>query len=142
MKQLFAGTKALFYELQPGDATRYSFFFARLPEYFDILELDQADFCGTPEGTTKHMFSGWGPDTYILGLCIADEVRVAFPSTYAIENWNEISEYRLEEIGAQLGSTVYTAKVLLAALSVLIDDCADTPAACRAMMQARAILTS
>ena len=140
MKQHDAETRAYFYELQPGDATRYEFFWMRIPENYSTMDLDENN---VPDGEwydERHMFSGWGRDTYVLGLCRADRTNVAFPSKYLIEHWRDLSAWRFDEIAAQLGSTVYTAKVLIAALSVLIRDPEETPLACQAMMEARVSL--
>jgi len=141
MRQLKATCKIHFVELQPGDATRYTFFFSEIPETFSAVETTKNNE-PISDARERHCFSGWGPGTYVLGLCIVDGTRIAFVDRYTIEHWGEVGEWRLEEIAARLGSTAYTAKVLLAALSVLIAEPSDMAGACQRMMQARSTYLS
>jgi len=124
--------------LQPGDATSYNFMFARIQGTAKQFFIgDNQEEVRAPENITDFHFSGWTPDeTWMLAFSIIDVSRVAYVTQYQIDNWEQ-DVWGTQELASQLQVTEYTAKLLLAALSVLTKNHADIAGACQQMIRAR-----
>lgn len=122
-----------FYALEPGDGTKYRFGILHLdPRWDDGVEVT---------GHFGHIFSGVGDGTGYVGLLIAMPSCQGFYELMI----DAVRDPRRHLIGYVRGHMPgaqdnYTIAAILLALSVLVDDPADTVGACAAMLRAPELL--